>query len=786
MQPGAGVMSGFGIPEAGRSGMNEILLGPEGINEAPLFTSAMMGAILTVITIVILLPFKESKIYAVDVLINRGFWPYAMIYTFWLGIAMIIWKLIGLTKLTGTLKKSLIPPQTTVITPKNTDGVLQNIASIYKNVRVSPLAYRLWMALLIFKQTSQVERVDAYCSSQSDAEGGNMDASYQIINFCLWLQPIFGFLGTVQGLGLALAGFGNIAGSAMEIDTIKGALASVTGGLSTAFDTTLLGLFHSVIMMSFITLVKKSEDNFLANVDTWIKENLMPKLKAPKVNLDAEAEGGGVSPSGHFQKVIKETFETYIQSLEDSFEGWKDGFTGILKKLGQETESMGEHFESVKPIVTDFREAMDDFSTDVKETSEHQKGLIEAVDTHFGKLEPMITGFQKVAENLDQERQQLDQQMKTWAQNLNEVGKSMAQQLQDEGTQFLTKADQFQKQVNENATQMSAAVGQKLVDSGQGILTQFQQHIQEFSNIQKEQTAMTQNQVDNLSKLSDTISQNMAQMGENILKKLESQTGGMENLQKGLTTYLGQFDGFSKEFQNNMKTIADSQGKNMEALSAKTMEVFKTQLTEWFRNFSQEQSTFSNNLTSSFTSTFSQVGQEIMGQFGQYAQKQDQSISQVMQELKGLEQSFGNLSNQLGSAFSKLGQDMGTANNQNIQKVSELIQQCQQMTQDISNTSNQSVQGLSALSTQNQALVETQKEIAQLLSQHTQGLSSSEANYATGIGEIQKLLANQQNLMAALNEGIKQQTNNNSGVKEALEGLNPSMTNLVEFLKSKN
>jgi ABC-type transporter Mla subunit MlaD len=750
--------SPFDIPEAGRSGINEIIMGPEGINEAPLFTCGFVAAILTVITLVILLPFKESNIYAIDVLVNRGFWPYAMIYNLWLGFAMIAWKTIGVQKMKGALKKPLIPPQMKTIIPNNTDGLLQNIKSLYQRPRSNPLVYRLWMALLIFKQTSLVERVDAYCSQQSDAEGGNMDASYQIINFCLWSEPIFGFLGTVQGLGLALAGFGNIAGTAMEIDTIKGALSSVTGGLSTAFDTTLLGLLFSVIMMVVITLIKKDEDGFLASVDVWITENLMSRLKAPPVNLEAETdEMGGVPQTNRFKKIIEETFQAYIQSLEGAFEGWKEGFRGILGKLGEEAGNMGEQFKSVEPLVTDFRAAMNDFSQEVKQTSEHQKGLIETVDSQFAKLDPLITGFGQVTENLNQERQQLDQQIKEWGQNFDTMAKNMAQELQGAGKGFLAKADQFQQQVNENTTKMSAAVGQKLIESGQGILAQFQQHM----NGQEE---LVKSQVDNLSKLSDTVTRNMTQVSGELLQKLQSQASGMETIQTGLSASLDQF-----------------------------METFKAQLSEWFNSFSQDQTTFANNLANTFTDNFNKVGQDVMGQFGQYSQNQDQGMSQVIQDIKEMQQSFGTLANQLSSAFNQLNQDMGTAFSQNLQKTSELIQQCQNMAQDITNSSSQSVQALSTVSTQISALVDQQKEANQLINQHASGISATEEQQKRGAEDIRKLISDQQQLIQALNEGVKNQAGNNSGVKEVLDGINagiesikPSLVDLAKILKDKD
>jgi chromosome segregation ATPase len=429
---------------------------------------------------------------------------------------------------------------------------------------------------------------------------------------------------------------------------------------------------------------------------------------------------------------------------------------------------------------------MNEFSEKVEQTSEHQKGLVETVDSHFARLDPLIFGFKEATVTLNQERQQLDQQVQGWRKNFDEMGRNIAQQLQEAGKQFLTQADQYQKRANQNATEMSAVVGQKLIESGQGILSQLQQHI-------KDQETLIQGRADSLSRLTESLTRNMAQMGESLQKKFENQTSGMETLQKNFSTYIGQLDGFARQFQNEMKTFTESQMKEIENLSAKSTDTLKTELTDWFRNFTQEQGRFSSDLANTFADNFNKVSQNVMGQFSQYSQKQDNDISKVIQNIKVLQDSFGNLTNQLGSSFNQISQDMGVAFGQSLQKSTELIEQVQKMSSDITATSGQSVQALSIVSTQLSALVDQQKEVTQLFNQQVAGLSTSEETQKKGVEELQKLIVDQHQLIQALSEKTKHQSGNNSGVKEVLDNINagiesikPSLTDLVKFLKDKN
>ena len=62
--------------------------------------------------------------------------------------------------------------------------------------------------------------------------------------FAQWAQTLFtsiGFMGTIIGVSLAVAG--------LEEAMIDGDPGALIGGLSTAFDTTFLGLFGAVCLM---------------------------------------------------------------------------------------------------------------------------------------------------------------------------------------------------------------------------------------------------------------------------------------------------------------------------------------------------------------------------------------------------------------------------------------------------------------------------------------------------------------------------------------------------------
>jgi len=58
--------------------------------------------------------------------------------------------------------------------------------------------------------------------------------SYALLKVFLWALPILGFIGTVLGLSVAMSGFG--ATDLTDINALKGAVGSITSGLSSAFN----------------------------------------------------------------------------------------------------------------------------------------------------------------------------------------------------------------------------------------------------------------------------------------------------------------------------------------------------------------------------------------------------------------------------------------------------------------------------------------------------------------------------------------------------------------------
>jgi biopolymer transport protein ExbB/TolQ len=98
--------------------------------------------------------------------------------------------------------------------------------------------------------------------SQEKAEGNQ-----SIIRYLTWVIPSIGFVGTVIGISQALI----IANS--------GDMDRITALLGVAFDTTLVALVLSIVIMWFVHKLQEETDRFHSDLKEFVIDNLINKIE---------------------------------------------------------------------------------------------------------------------------------------------------------------------------------------------------------------------------------------------------------------------------------------------------------------------------------------------------------------------------------------------------------------------------------------------------------------------------------------------------------------------------
>jgi biopolymer transport protein ExbB/TolQ len=122
-----------------------------------------------------------------------------------------------------------------------------------------------------FGSTRNIQDVSSISNAMLEAEGSRLDSEQSMIRYIAWAIPALGFIGTVRGIGLAL----NEAHRAVEGD-----IAGVTENLGTAFNSTLIALLISIVVMFLVHQLQLLQERLVFDAQTYVDHNLVRHMQA--------------------------------------------------------------------------------------------------------------------------------------------------------------------------------------------------------------------------------------------------------------------------------------------------------------------------------------------------------------------------------------------------------------------------------------------------------------------------------------------------------------------------
>ncbi len=231
-------------------------------------------------------PIPIHKEFA-DKFINRGIGGYVMaagimLFFFW-AVTILVIKGRKVSFQRKILTLNLIPQDPNFFLNNATarDALLR-IRGQVDDPKHYLLLNRIDVALSNLQNIGEISEVASLTNAQASIDEDQVLASYSLINGFNWAIPVLGFIGTVLGLGAAIGEFGITIQNTGDIAALKDSLTDVTGGLSTAFDTTLLGLVASIVVQMVMTFRKRQEFLLLDECNEYCQSYVLAKLKLEK------------------------------------------------------------------------------------------------------------------------------------------------------------------------------------------------------------------------------------------------------------------------------------------------------------------------------------------------------------------------------------------------------------------------------------------------------------------------------------------------------------------------
>lgn len=191
------------------------------------------------------------------------------ILMFW-ALAIMIYKAVSTIRQRALLQMDLIPlAEGMRILPEDTRDLSRQIQALPPNQSKALLPRALLAALQRFGSTRSIQDVSDATHAYCDSEGERLDAELSMVRYIAWAIPSIGFIGTVRGIGQAL-------GQAHK--AVEGDIFGVTQSLGVAFNSTLIALLISIVLMFLLYQLQLLQERYVLDTEAYCEENLTRHL----------------------------------------------------------------------------------------------------------------------------------------------------------------------------------------------------------------------------------------------------------------------------------------------------------------------------------------------------------------------------------------------------------------------------------------------------------------------------------------------------------------------------
>lgn len=215
-----------------------------------------------------------------DMFTKRGPCPYpTMLLFFWaMALMMMKWRKYQLQE--RALRLPVMPQQPDFeLTPATSRALRDRMSAIVDDPHQFILLNRIDLALANLHNIGHTADVAAILKIQAENDEAQIATSYALTQGFLWGIPVLGFIGTVQGLSQAIGAFAETLAAGGDMGALRGSLQKVTGGLATAFETTLVALVCALILQLFLSWLQSRESEFLDACNDICHQKVAGKLR---------------------------------------------------------------------------------------------------------------------------------------------------------------------------------------------------------------------------------------------------------------------------------------------------------------------------------------------------------------------------------------------------------------------------------------------------------------------------------------------------------------------------
>jgi biopolymer transport protein ExbB/TolQ len=161
-------------------------------------------------------------------------------------------------------------PEGMRILPEDTREYARQIEALPPVEAGGLLPRALLVALYRFGATRNVQDVSEAARGVCSGEADRLDSELSMLRYIAWAIPAIGFIGTVRGIGDAL-------GEAHK--AVTGDVSGVTEGLGIAFNSTLIALLISIVLMFLLHQLQLAQERLVLDSETYLDQHLIRHMQ---------------------------------------------------------------------------------------------------------------------------------------------------------------------------------------------------------------------------------------------------------------------------------------------------------------------------------------------------------------------------------------------------------------------------------------------------------------------------------------------------------------------------
>lgn len=157
------------------------------------------------------------------------------------------------------------------ILPEDTREFARQVQALPSESQRMLLPRALLNALQRFSSTRNIQDVATSTHTICESEADKLESELAMIRYISWAIPSIGFIGTVRGIGEALA---------QADKAVQGDIAGVTQSLGIAFNSTFIALLISIFLMFLVHQLQLLQERLVYDSEHYCDDKLIRHMKS--------------------------------------------------------------------------------------------------------------------------------------------------------------------------------------------------------------------------------------------------------------------------------------------------------------------------------------------------------------------------------------------------------------------------------------------------------------------------------------------------------------------------